>query len=126
MRLALALIVTLLATFPALANPGCMTMREARAEHHTSHLFWHGNGHCWDATPVHSASRTRHAKESAPVQRAPQHAERMPSSDAAGIGAVSIWPAPPSDFTWADRWPNQDRISPDRWLMELVQFGSQR
>jgi hypothetical protein len=53
-------------------------------------------------------------------------AGRRHEPDILGPPAISIWPAPPTDFTWADRWPNQDRISPDRWLMELVQFGSQR
>ena len=123
MRIVIALIVTLLAAFPALASPGCMTHSEAKnAYGRDTYLHWHGN-HCWG---VHHAS-SRRSKESAPVLVVSHnHGEKLPNREAAGTGAdtASIWPDPPSDFTWADRWPNQDRISPDRWLMELVQFGS--
>jgi hypothetical protein len=123
MRFALALIVTLLAVAPALASPGCMTHGEAKhAYGRDTYLHWHGN-HCWGVRHVSA----RRSKESAPALFAPHNpGERVPSSDAAPAGGdtASIWPDPPSDFTWADRWPNQDRISPDRWLLELVQFGS--
>jgi hypothetical protein len=123
MKFVLALIVTLLAAFPAIASPNCMTHSEAKhAYGRDTYLHWRGN-HCWG---VHHAA-SRRSKESVPALAAPHNSgERVPSSDAAPAGADSIWPDPPSDFTWADRWPNQDRISPDRWLMELVQFGSQR
>jgi hypothetical protein len=120
MRFALALIVTLLAAFPALASPGCMTHSEAKhAYGRDTYLHWHGN-HCWGVRHVAS----RRSKESAPVVETPQHAEQLPNRETALAGADTVWPAPPTDFTWADRWPNQDRISPDRWLLELVQFGS--
>jgi hypothetical protein len=128
-KLALALIVTLLAAFPALASPSCMTKHEARARYQTSYLYWRSEHHCWYA----GHASARRAKESAPVQRAPQHAERLPSSDAAGTVAdtVSIWPNPPTDFTWADRWPDEPRVPAERWihehperLFELMQFRS--
>ena len=121
-RFAIALIVTLLAALPALASPDCMTHSEAKHTYgRDTYLHWVGN-HCWGVRHVSA----RRSKESAPALAAPQHAERMPNRETALAGAdsASIWPDPPSDFTWADRWPNQDRISPDRWLMELVQFGS--
>jgi hypothetical protein len=128
-RFSLALIVMLLAAFPALASPSCMTKHEARARYPTTWLYWHTERHCWD----NHRGRHRTAKESAPVQRAPQHAERLPSSDAAGIVAdtVSIWPNPPTDFTWADRWPDEPRVPAEKWihehperLFELMQFRS--
>ena len=120
-RFALALIVTLLAAFPALASPSCMTKHEARARYQTTWISWRTEHHCWYAG--HPSHATGHAKRSAPALAAPQHAERDLSVRPDYSGADTVWPDPPSDFTWADRWPNQDRISPDRWLMELVQFG---
>ena len=137
-RFALALIVTLLAAFPALARPDCMTKHEARAHYGNDWIYWHTERHCWDnqrghvriakrnetdnrsagsrrkLEPTKSPSRTAVAEDAQP-------SPEMPSGDG---GHQSIWPDPPTDFTWADRWPNQDRISPDRWLLELVQFGS--
>jgi len=44
------ILIALVATTPAHASKSCMTMAEARQQFSTSHLFWHGSGHCWDAT----------------------------------------------------------------------------
>jgi hypothetical protein len=140
MRFALALIVTLLAAFPALAGPSCMTKHEARSHYGNDWIYWHGPGHCWDNQRGHvriakrnetdNRSAARKADKSPSRTAAPEdarlrgHPEANPSMMAQAAVTISIWPDPPSDFTWADRWPNQDRISPDRWLLELVQFGS--
>jgi hypothetical protein len=123
MKFALALIVTLLAAFPALASPSCMTKHEARARYQTSYLYWRTEHHCWYAG---HESRRHIAKRSAPALAAPQHAERMPKREPALAGAdtVSIWPNPPTIYTWADRWPEEKRISPARWLNDLMQFGN--
>ena len=54
MRTAMLSIFFLLAFSPAHASKSCMTMAEARAQFATSHLYWHGPNHCWDATaPAH-------------------------------------------------------------------------
>jgi hypothetical protein len=39
-----------------------MTESEARRVYSTSHLYWHGADHCWDATPgrVRNSERRRH------------------------------------------------------------------
>jgi hypothetical protein len=39
-----------------------MTESEARRVYSTSHLYWHGADHCWDATPgrVRNSERPRH------------------------------------------------------------------
>ena len=50
MRTAAILIFVLLAASPAHASKSCMTMAEARTQFATSHLYWHGPNHCWDAT----------------------------------------------------------------------------
>ena len=108
-RFALALIVTLLAAFPALASPSCMTKHEARAYYGSSWIYWHGPSHCWDNQRGRRVHVARHASVPMPVSRP-------------GI-ASSVWPAPPTDFTWADRWPDERRMVPGRWLFDLRQFG---
>jgi hypothetical protein len=126
MRFALALIVTLLAAFPALASPSCMTHSEAKHVYgRGTYLHWTGN-HCWGVRHESSRGTARRSivKESAPLVRASHNSGERLSIDKTAGGADTAWPSPPTDFTWADRWPNQDRISPDRWLLELVQFGN--
>ena len=126
-RFALALIVTLLAAFPALASPGCMTKHEARAHYGNSWIYWHGPDHCWDDRRGHvkrDVAATVHRRTTGEHKAVLSEREGQAVNLSPPVTSTSIWPDPPTDFTWADRWPNQDRISPDRWLMELVQFGS--
>jgi len=48
----IALVVIVVAPMhAAAAGSSCMTKSEARRVYATSHLYWHGADHCWDATP---------------------------------------------------------------------------
>src|ERR1700742_3688213 len=54
MRAATIVVLVLVAASPSHASKSCMTMAEARTQFSTSHLYWHGPNHCWDATaPQH-------------------------------------------------------------------------
>jgi hypothetical protein len=57
-----ALVVIVLAPMRAAYAAPCMTESEARRAYSTSHLYWHGAGHCWDATPgrLRDSERQRH------------------------------------------------------------------
>jgi len=46
-------IAVLVLSWPAVAHASkdCMTKAEARKVYRTSHLYWHGKGRCWDASP---------------------------------------------------------------------------
>ncbi len=46
-----AIVVVVIAPMHAAAAGSCMTESEARHAFPTSHLYWHGADHCWDATP---------------------------------------------------------------------------
>jgi hypothetical protein len=120
MKFALALIVTLLAAFPALASP-CMTHSEAKHVYgRDTYLHWTGN-HCWGVR--HESSRRTVHKESAPLVRATHNSgERLPIDKAAG-GADAVWPASPPALTWADRWPEERKVIPEMWFLDLMQFG---
>lgn len=37
---------------PLQASDSCMNKTEARQHFGSVHIYWHGAGHCWDATPV--------------------------------------------------------------------------
>ena len=51
MRIIAIAVVVLLWPAVAHASKDCMTRAEARKVYHTSHLYWHGKGRCWNASP---------------------------------------------------------------------------
>jgi hypothetical protein len=51
MRIVAIAVVVLLWPAFAQASKDCMTKAEARKIYRTSHLYWHGKGRCWDASP---------------------------------------------------------------------------
>lgn len=75
MRIAIAaMTITLIsASSPVLASPSCMTQGEARAKFPTQHLWWHGPGRCWDATP----GRTQLSKRAKPRETKPAEPEEV-------------------------------------------------
>jgi hypothetical protein len=50
MRVAVIVVMMMVVTTPSMASQSCMTQAEARKHFATSHLYWHGPNHCWDAT----------------------------------------------------------------------------
>jgi hypothetical protein len=49
--LALAAAISFFAVWKTMAadvDRACLSKAEARAKYQTSHLYWHGSGHCWD------------------------------------------------------------------------------
>jgi|SRR5262245_4860278 len=74
-------IASLYISLPASASPSCMTQSEARAKFPNSHLWWHGAGHCWDATPSRTQlSKRIRARETKPAQTE-EKAERAAAED---------------------------------------------
>jgi len=51
MRVAMIVVTMVVATTPLEASQSCMSKTEARQHFHSSHIYWHGPNHCWDATP---------------------------------------------------------------------------
>lgn len=115
MKLFLILIVLSFAAFPAAASPSCMTKSEAREQYRTSHLYWHSEHHCWD---------DRRGRRHRGIERDPVPAiATVPLPEPRPIQPDSIWPEPPFDFSWIDRWPSEVTMAPERWLLDLMQFG---
>jgi hypothetical protein len=134
MRTEAIVVFVLVAATPAFASKSCMTMGEARQQFATTHLYWHGPGHCWDATAprhrvVHRARPTAdQAREDRPREDQPrqEHAARQDDRVASssepnwrnamsemlpgdapveGAGAaVSGAAREPSRTDWLDRW----------------------
>ena len=47
----IAFVAIVIVPMQAASAATCMTKSEARRVYSTSHLYWHGANHCWDATP---------------------------------------------------------------------------
>ena len=77
MRIAVIIVAMLVVTASSAtsseASQACMTKAEARQQFATVHLYWHGRGHCWDATPA-QRHRIGSIKRKTPVREAQRNA----------------------------------------------------
>jgi hypothetical protein len=104
---ACAAVIVVLVGVPSQASPSCMTQAEARAKFATSHLYWHGAGHCWDATaPAQRLVHRIRPKVDRDVQEPEQEPSKtdskwrnamseMAPGDASAAAAVPALRAPP-------------------------------
>jgi len=51
MRVAVIVVAMLVVATPSEASPSCMSKTAARQHFGSVHIWWHGQDHCWDATP---------------------------------------------------------------------------
>jgi hypothetical protein len=141
MRTAVISVFVLLAASPAQASKSCMTMAEARAQFATSHLYWHGPNHCWDATaPLHRVVRRVRATEpqqadddkatpeiaakdddTVPAKREPKWRNAMSEMLPVETPSVaSVVPSLPAIATigidWLDRWVDVAQVAPPSFL----------
>src|SRR5262249_38651686 len=119
----------------------CMTQAEARAQFATSHLYWHGPDHCWDATaPAHRIVRRIRPKEpqaaendnpapeaaaqddgAAPAKREPKWrnamSEMLPAETPAVAAPMPSLPAiATTGMNWLDRWVDVAQVAPPSFL----------
>jgi hypothetical protein len=118
MRTEAILVLVLVAATPADASKSCMTRTEARQQFATSHLYWHGAGHCWDAmAPRHRLVHVRQ-REDRPASQDHRDAGpgepkwRSAMSEMLSADAITDAPAEPAivaaedqpRINWTDRW----------------------
>jgi hypothetical protein len=140
MRAAVIVVFVSMAATPSHASKSCMTMAEARAQFATSHLYWHGPSHCWDATaPQHRVVRRVKPREqqaqddnaapeaaaqddgAVPAKREPKWRNAMSEMlpvDASGVAsAVPSLPAiAMTGVNWLDRWVDVAQVAPPSFL----------
>jgi hypothetical protein len=147
MRTAAIFIFVLLAASPAHASKSCMTMAEARAQFATSHLYWHGPDHCWDATPPqHRIVRRVKPKEqqqqpegddtapalaakddgAVPARREPKWRNAMSEMlpDTPGIAVPSLPAIAITGLNWLDRWVDVAQIAPPSFLRRSPELAA--
>ena len=148
MRTAAIFLFVLLAASPAHASKSCMTMAEARAQFATSHLYWHGPDHCWDATaPQHRIVRRVKPKEqqqteaedttpviaaqddTVPARREPKWrnamSEMLPADTPGVASALPSLPAiAATGMSWLDRWVDVAQIAPPSFLRRDTELAT--
>ena len=124
MRVAV-IVALLVVTTPSEASKSCMTKTEARQHFGSVHIYWHGNDHCWDATPT----RRRHQRDATPTPRHHQiHKVQQEIDEPKWHEAMSemLLDEEPVRTPWVDRWvdiePPQLPIITRR--VDIVQVGS--
>jgi hypothetical protein len=119
------IVVLLVVTTPSEASKFCMTKAEARQHFGSVHIYWHGNGHCWDAIPT----RRRHQRDATPTPRHHQiHKVQQEIDEPKWHETMSemLLDEEPVQTPWVDRWvdiePPQLPIVTRR--VDIVQVGS--
>jgi hypothetical protein len=122
MRVAVIVVMMLAVIAPSEASQSCMSKTEARRHYGSTHIYWHGPDHCWDATPPrHLQIRARQRPLIQEVQRnsEPKWHESMsailPDDEPAQFlnAPASLDIARQNDDAvagtpWADRWVNME------------------
>jgi hypothetical protein len=130
--------IVVLVAVPSHASKSCMTQTEARARFATSHLYWHGPNHCWDANaPRHGIVHRFKPRDHREAQDADEEeakkvepkwrnamSEMLPPPDDTSVAAPAlrslpqaVWAyddgeAPASTMAWLDRWVEIAQVAP--------------
>jgi hypothetical protein len=100
MRVALIVVSMLVAATPSEASKSCMSRTEARQHFGTVYIYWHGKGHCWDATPPRRYHQIRK------VQRQLQRKAQRQVDQPKWHDSMSKMPPneEPVQKSWVNRW----------------------
>jgi len=105
MRIAVIAVAVVVVSSPSQASPSCMTQAEARQAFGQRHLYWHGAGHCWDATPSRRqlAQRAK-TRERAQVERDAAEESRPQESKQENKQEKKLQERKPPGWTHESRW----------------------
>ena len=112
--IAISMLVTLLAT-PSAASPSCMSKAEARQHFTSLHIYWHGQGRCWDATAGHRLPWLHRVRAHRRIHQVRLKIDPPKWRDSMSRMASDGEPAQASPRTaWADRWVDIEPAGPAR------------
>ncbi len=100
-----AVFVVFVAFVPVLATPSeasrsCMTKTEARQHFGSVHLYWHGAGHCWDATSMSGHHRVHHVQRKISPPKWRESMSKMLPDEM----LKTLPDEEPVQKTWVNRW----------------------
>jgi hypothetical protein len=109
MRVAV-IVALLVVTTPSEASKSCMSSTEARQHFGSVHIYWHGKGHCWNATPTRRHHRIHKVQKKSDQLKA--HDQLRAAHKALSKMLVDEEPV---QAPWVDRWvdiqPSQPPIA---------------
>jgi hypothetical protein len=120
MRVA-AIVVLLVVTTPSEASKSCMSSTEARQHFGSVHIYWHGKGHCWNATPTRRHHHIHKVQNETHIHAVEKKIAELKVDDELkpqkAMPAMLLDEAPvqtrPVQIPWVDRWVDiQPRQAP--------------
>ncbi|MGZ3291955.1 MAG: hypothetical protein ACXU9D_01620 [Xanthobacteraceae bacterium] len=103
--IAMSMLMMLVVATPSAASPSCMSKAEARQHFGSLHIYWHGRGRCWDATPARRLARIhrdRAYRRIHEVRRSIDQPKWHDSMSKLVSGDELVQTAPQTP--WMDRW----------------------
>jgi len=134
MRVVVIVASMLVLTTPSEASKSCMTKAEAREHFGSVHIYWHGKGHCWDATSARRHSQIRQAQKKIKEPKWRKSMSRMLAEEEPGPSRKSMSEistseiplgAEPVQSPWVNRWVDIESSQPavdTRWV-DIVQVA---
>jgi hypothetical protein len=122
MRVAVVVVFASVLTTPSEASQSCMSKTEARQSFHSSHIYWHGVDHCWDATPIrrHGGQHRAHHHEPEPT---PPAVMPMPSPDLRRSANAMAVDEPETDLItatpWVERWTDITQVASPQFVVAI-------
>jgi hypothetical protein len=125
--IAVSMLVMLVVVRPSDASPSCMSKTEARQHFRSTHIYWHGRNHCWDATPIRRLTQNHKAQRDRRVNEVPRTIDRPKWQESMSRMVSDNEPVQKAPQTpWTSRWTDIEPSIPSldaRWV-DIVQTRS--
>jgi len=106
MRVAVIVVFVSALTTPSEASKSCMSKTEARQHFGSVHIYWHGEDHCWDATPTRRRHQIHKVRQIIDQPKWRNLMSKMlPDEEPVQTPWVNRWvdiEPPPIDARWVD------------------------
>jgi hypothetical protein len=100
-----SMLVMLVMTTPSQASASCMSKTEARQHFGSVHIYWHGQDHCWDATPTRRHHQIQNVQRKRQVHEVQRKIDQPNWHDSMSAMLPEDKPVQTTVQTpWVDRW----------------------
>jgi hypothetical protein len=100
-----SMLVMLVMTTPSQASASCMSKTEARQHFGSVHIYWHGQDHCWDATPTRRHHQIQNVQRKRQVHEVQRKIDQPKWHDSMSAMLPEDKPVQTTVQTpWVDRW----------------------
>jgi hypothetical protein len=100
-----SMLVMLVVATPSQASESCMSKTEARQQFSSVHIYWHGQDHCWDATPTRRHHQIQNVQRNRQVHEVERKIDQPKWHDSMSEMLPDDEPVQTTVQTpWVDRW----------------------